>query len=99
MASEEPATAGEWTDTPIGAGCSEKRSPTGTRLTDEGRARALVKIGRDYPGWHAWRGTLGGVVYARRPRTSPPLVVRATTTDRLRRETKRPSASEGSGEH
>jgi hypothetical protein len=86
MASEEPATAGEWTDTPISAGCSEKRSPTGTRLTDEERARALVKIGRDYPGWHAWRGILGGVVYARRPRTSPPLVVRATTTDRLRRE-------------
>ena len=86
MASEEPATAGEWTDTPISAGCPEKQSPTGTRLADEERAHALAKIGRDYPGWHAWRGTLGGVVYARRPRTSPPLVVRAITTDRLRRE-------------
>ncbi len=29
---------------------------------------------------------LAGVIYARRPRSSPPLVVRAITTDDLRRE-------------
>jgi hypothetical protein len=48
--------------------------------TDHG----LLKIAQDYPGWHAWPGTVAGVLYARRPRTSPPLVVRAATTELLR---------------
>jgi hypothetical protein len=30
----------------------------------------------EFPRWHVWRGVCG-LVYARRPRTSPPLVVRA----------------------
>ena len=30
----------------------------------------------EFPHWHVWRG-VSGLVYARRPRTSPPLVVRA----------------------
>jgi hypothetical protein len=30
----------------------------------------------EFPHWHVWRG-ICGLVYARRPRTSPPLVVRA----------------------
>jgi hypothetical protein len=30
----------------------------------------------EFPYWHVWRG-VGGLVYARRPRTSPPIVVRA----------------------
>jgi hypothetical protein len=30
----------------------------------------------EFPHWHVWRGVCG-LVYARRPRTSPPLVVRA----------------------
>jgi hypothetical protein len=30
----------------------------------------------EFPQWHVWRGVCG-LVYARRPRTSPPLVVRA----------------------
>ena len=41
---------------------------------DDERARALAEVERDYPGWHAWPGVLAGVVYARRPRSSPPLV-------------------------
>ena len=45
---------------------------------------ARLPIARDYPAWRAWPGTIAGVLYARRPRTSPPLVVRATTTDQLR---------------
>ena len=53
---------------------------------DDDSARAFAKIAQDYPAWHAWPGTLAGVVYARRSRSSPPLVVRATTTDQLRRE-------------
>jgi hypothetical protein len=53
---------------------------------DDDSARALAKITQDYPAWHAWPGTVAGVVYARRSRSSPPLVVRASTTDQLRRE-------------
>jgi hypothetical protein len=52
---------------------------------DEERDPALLAVERDYPGWHAWPALLVGLVYARRPRTSPPLVVRATTTDGLRK--------------
>jgi hypothetical protein len=56
----------------------------GIERDDDGRARALAEIASDYPGWSAWPGTVAGVLYARRPRTSPPLVVRAATTERLR---------------
>jgi hypothetical protein len=48
--------------------------------------RALAEIARDYPAWRAWPGTVAGVLYARRPRTSPPLVVRATTIGQLRQQ-------------
>ena len=51
---------------------------------DGERTRALAEIERDYPGWRAWPGVLAGVVYARRPRSSPPLVVRAITPTDLR---------------
>jgi hypothetical protein len=51
---------------------------------DADRARALAEVDRDYPGWHAWPAVLAGLVYARRPRTSPPLVVRSVTIDGLR---------------
>jgi hypothetical protein len=51
---------------------------------DEARTRALADVERDYPGWQAWPAVLAGIVYARRPQTSPPLVVRAATTDGLR---------------
>lgn len=53
---------------------------------DHNQAAALVQVDRDYPGWHAWPAALAGLVYARRPRTSPPLVVRATSVDQLRKE-------------
>ena len=51
---------------------------------DHERAHALAEVERDYPGWHAWPGVLAGVVYARRPRSSPPLVVRAISAADLR---------------
>ena len=51
---------------------------------DDDRARALAQVERDYPGWHAWPGALAGVVYARRPRSTPPLVVRAISAADLR---------------
>ena len=55
-----------------------------TEPNDEERARALAEVDRDYPGWHAWPAVLAGLVYARRPRSSPPLVVRSATIDGLR---------------
>jgi hypothetical protein len=51
---------------------------------EEDRARALAEVARDYPGWETWPGVLAGVVYARRPNSSPPLVVRAITAAKLR---------------
>jgi hypothetical protein len=56
----------------------------GIERDNDGRARALAEIASAYPGWRAWPGTVAGVLYARRPRTSPPLVVRAATTSQLR---------------
>jgi hypothetical protein len=41
---------------------------------------------RQFPHWHVWRG-VAGLLYARRPRTSPPKIVRAkdplTLRDRI----------------
>lgn len=37
----------------------------------------------DFPAWHAWRG-VAGMLYARRPKSSPPQVVRARDVAALR---------------
>lgn len=37
----------------------------------------------EFPGWHAWDGVAAGILYARLPRSSPPVVVRATDPDAL----------------
>jgi hypothetical protein len=37
----------------------------------------------EFPQWHVWRG-VGGLFYARRRVSSPPLVVRAPDADQLR---------------
>jgi hypothetical protein len=37
----------------------------------------------EFPQWHVWRGVCG-LVYARRPRTSPPVVVRGKDAADLR---------------
>ena len=52
--------------------------------TDTDLASALARVDRDYPGWHAWPAVLAGLLYARRPRSTPPLVVRSVTTEGLR---------------
>ncbi len=52
--------------------------------TDDGRAQALRDIDRDLRPWHAWEGVIAGLLYARRPMASPPMVVRAVTPDALR---------------
>jgi hypothetical protein len=53
---------------------------------DHQQTAALAQVDRDYPGWHAWPAALAGLVYARRPRTSPPMVVRSTSIEGLRQE-------------
>jgi len=63
--------------------------------SDDQRARALAEAERDYPGWHAWPGVLAGVVYARRPRSSPPLVVRAISPAELRHAIEAAEAERG----
>ena len=62
---------------------------------DDQRIRALAEIERDYPGWRAWAGVLAGVVYARRPHSSPPLVVRAITRPTYVMSSKPPRQNEG----
>ncbi len=62
---------------------------------DDERAHALAEVGRDYPGWHVWPGVLAGVVYARRPRSSPPLVVRAISPADLRHAIEAAEAERG----
>jgi hypothetical protein len=63
--------------------------------SDHGQAAALAQVDHDYPGWHAWPAALAGLVYARRPRTSPPLVVRATSVDQLRDQIEAAEAERG----
>ena len=46
-------------------------------------ALALARIGRDHPRWHTWTG-VNGILYARIPMSSPPIVVRASTVGALR---------------
>ena len=62
---------------------------------DDKRAHALAEVERDYPGWHVWPGVLAGVVYARRPRSSPPLVVRAISPADLRHAIEAAEAERG----
>jgi len=42
----------------------------------------------EFPHWHVWQGVCG-LVYARRPRTSPPVVVRGDDTVDLRNQIRR----------
>jgi hypothetical protein len=43
----------------------------------------LAAIERDCPAWHCWRG-VGGILYARRLKSSPPIIVRAADPAQLR---------------
>jgi hypothetical protein len=47
------------------------------------RDRALRDVEAAYPGWSVWPGVIA-LLYARRPRSSPPMVVRSPTPEGLR---------------
>jgi len=42
----------------------------------------LARLLRKYPHWQAWRG-VSGIWYARRPKSSPPIVLRGETPGEL----------------
>lgn len=55
----------------------------------------LAALARDFPPWQAWEGVIAGLLYARRPNCSPPLVVRSTTPAGLRHEIERAEVERG----
>jgi len=59
------------------------------------RPHALAAIAHDFPPWEAWEGVIAGLLYARRPNCSPPLVVRSTTAAGLRHEIERAEEERG----
>lgn len=62
--------------------------------SDHQRSRALADVARDYPPWHPWRGVFG-MLYARWPQSSPPLVVRAASVPALREAIESAEADRG----
>jgi hypothetical protein len=42
-------------------------------------ADRLAEVEAVYPAWHVWEGVIAGVLYARKPMSSPPRVVRAAS--------------------
>ena len=60
----------------------------------EERTRALAVISTEYPGWTAWPGVIS-LLYARYPRSTPPLCVRSTTLDGLREAIERAERERG----
>lgn len=40
------------------------------------------------PDWHLWRGLAGGLVYASKLKTSPPVIKRAPTVENLEEQIK-----------
>jgi hypothetical protein len=53
-------------------------------------AAALAEVSAD-TGWHCWQGVIP-MLYASRPQTSPPVIVRAPTPEALRDEIGRAEA-------
>ena len=60
----------------------EHRPPPQEEVPDWWRPYAA-----EFPRWRVWRG-MAGLLYARRPLTSPPVLVRATNVDDLRDQIK-----------
>lgn len=65
----------------------DEQPPTGTEGARED-VPDWWPYAAEFPQWHVWRG-VGGLVYARRPRTSPPAVVRGMDAVDLRDQIRR----------
>jgi hypothetical protein len=46
----------------------------------------VAVLANDFPGWHVWVGVGGDLFYARRPRSSLPIVKRDKTLEGLRKQ-------------
>jgi hypothetical protein len=57
-------------------------------VSDHPTEPALEDIEREFPAWHAWTG-VSGLLYARLPRSSPPVVVRGQDAAELREAIRR----------
>lgn len=64
-----------------------QQPPTGPEVTGED-IPAWWPYAAEFPHWHVWRGVCG-LVYARRPRRGPPIVVRAENAVDLRDQIRR----------
>jgi hypothetical protein len=62
-----------------------RRQPVGDDIPD------WWPYAEEFPRWHVWRG-ICGLVYARAPRTSPPVVVRGEDAVDLRDQIRRAEA-------
>jgi hypothetical protein len=65
----------------------DQQMPTGSEGTRED-VPDWWPYAAEFPQWHVWRG-VSGLVYARRPRTSPPIVVRGEDPMDLRDQIRR----------
>jgi hypothetical protein len=65
----------------------DQQPPTSPEVTREDTSD-WWPYAAEFPHWHVWRGVCG-LVYARRPRTSPPVVVRAENVVDLRDQIRR----------
>ena len=61
-------------------------------MNDDPDFPAWWPYAKEFPRWHIWRG-VSGLAYARLPRSSPPLVVRAENAAGLRDEIRRAEGS------
>jgi hypothetical protein len=59
--------------------CETETRPEGS----EGKVPDWWPYAPEFPNWHVWRG-VAGLLYARRPRSSPPKVVRGKSAVDLR---------------
>jgi hypothetical protein len=65
----------------------DKQPPTGPEVTRDD-VPDWWPYAAELPHWHVWRG-VSGLVYARRPRTSPPIVIRGEDIEDLRAQIRR----------
>lgn len=71
----------------VGGAMQDQQPPTSPEVTREDTPD-WWPYAAEFPHWHVWRG-VSGLLYARRPRTSPPLVVRGKDTVDLRDQIRR----------